>query len=102
MIVTALKTSAQIVNFILWCLGLIVVIMSVWLAWDYDMNSMADSMSDIFDHMISRFRDGSGISVFQINTDVIKCVQGKGKSVYFQRIRAFAKVCRFVCTHFNI
>ena len=75
MIVTALKASAQIVNFILWCLGLMVVIMSVWLAWDYDMNSMADSMSDVIDHMISRFRDGNGISVFHINTDIIKCVQ---------------------------
>ena len=75
MIVTALKASAQIVNFILWCLGLMVVIMSVWLAWDYDMNSMADSMSDVIDHMISRFRDGNGISVFHINTDIIKYVQ---------------------------
>lgn len=54
MIKEILKTIIQIINFVLWLIGLVVFIIICWVLRDFDFDGMSNSMSDVLDHLVMR------------------------------------------------
>ena len=54
MIKEILKTIIEIINFVLWLIGLVVFIIICWVLRDFDFDGMSNSMSDVLDHLVMR------------------------------------------------
>ena len=58
MILSVLKTVAQIVNFLLWLLGVSVLVVVLWIMSDLNMGSLSDNMMVMVDMVM----EGGGLS----------------------------------------
>ena len=60
MLLSILKTTLQIVNMMLWLIGVSVSILVIWIISDYDVDSLSGTMMEMLEMMMIRDKSSGG------------------------------------------